>query len=69
MGLSTSDINAQLAYIRKEAEGSYKSAWKDFLNATTIDEATNVFRSEFEQTPSGVQARLEAAQKTYNALC
>lgn len=69
MGLSTGDINAQLAYLRKESEESYNSQWKKFLQTGTIDDATNVFRSEFEQTPNGAEERKKWAHTVYNSLC
>lgn len=69
MGLSTGDINAQLAFFRKESQGDYRTAWNSFLNTGTVDSATDVFRNEFEQTSDGESLRKEAANKAYAALC
>lgn len=69
MGLSVSDINAQMAYFREEAEGDYNSAWNSFLLTNTIDGATNTFREYFEQTPNGADERREFANIVYNTLC
>ena len=53
MGLSVSDINAQLAYIRSEATGSYSSAWNSFKNGGSVGNMTEIFYNRFEQANDG----------------
>ena len=48
MELSTSDLNAQLAWMRDEFSGSYNAYWNAFKTKTTLNEATDYFASKIE---------------------
>lgn len=50
MGLQCSDLNAQLAYFRKEMNTAslYKNQWTEFQNKKTLNDATDYFLDEIE---------------------
>ena len=69
MGLSVSDINAQFAFLRSEATGSYASAWSNTKNAGDVGSKTITFMRQFEQVNDGTDdKRVENANAIYNLL-
>lgn len=69
MGLSVSNIYAQLATLEYEANSTYKTAWTNLKKCTTAASAAQVFMSEFEQCGSeSLSARVNYANIIYNAM-
>lgn len=48
MGLSVSNINAQLAWFREEMETTFSKSWKKICNATKAKKASDIFLEEIE---------------------
>ncbi|MDE6312438.1 MAG: peptidoglycan-binding protein [Lachnospiraceae bacterium] len=50
MGLSVSNLNAQLAFFREEmlTGSDFKDAWQDIKSATTVKEASDIFLKRIE---------------------
>lgn len=70
MGLSVSNINAQFATIREEANGSEKSAWKALKDTKDYSSSTSVFMKQYLRPADGdLSQRKEYAELIYNALC
>lgn len=67
LGVRTSDVNAQLKWLSKEATGSEKKAWRKFLNAgDDLDNLTETFRSQFERSGgSDIENRKRFASDIY----
>ena len=67
MGISVTDINAQLAYFRTELTGLYSKAWSSINESKSVDGASDIFLQEIENParPNLIQRR-EYAQKFYD---
>lgn len=48
MDLDVSDLNAQLAFFRKEMKNGYKKPWKEICNSDSYDEVTEIFLNKIE---------------------
>lgn len=69
MGLAVSDINAQLAYFRKEMTTDFKSAWTKIKAATSYNNASDIFLEEIEKPAVyNYNERRGYSQTIYNAL-
>ena len=69
MGLSVSDLNAQLATIRKEVESTRVSDWKKVLAKSSYNDVTDAFLDNIEV--AGVKHRAERkgySKQIYDAL-
>ena len=69
MGLKVSDINAQLAFIRKESSTTLKSAWDNLKKSNTVYDATKIFYDKIEIiSDSSFDKRYSNAQKIYSIM-
>lgn len=48
MNLDVSDINAQLAFFKKEMKSNYKNTWKKICNSDSYEDVTKLFLDEIE---------------------
>ena len=72
MGSAVSDYNVQFAFLRKEMETSYSSAWKEITDKDDVENAAKVFCKRIERATweenQDKNERLNNADKVYNAL-
>lgn len=69
MGLDVSDINAQLAYFRKEMTSDFKSAWSKIKAATSYNDVSDIFLEKIEQPEkNNYDARRGYSKTVYDNL-
>lgn len=68
MGLSVGDLNAQLAYFRRETEDNSIGAWNSLKQTTDVESAAKVFQNDFEICGDGTEDRKNKAIAVYGAL-
>lgn len=69
MSRSVSNLGVQLAYLRAEAEGTYRNGWNLFKQATSLNQASDIFVDRMLQPASpDYQARRSYSLMFYNNL-
>jgi post-segregation antitoxin (ccd killing protein) len=69
MGVNVSDINAQLATVRKEIEKTRINDWKAVISKTTYNEVSDAFLDNVEKPKQKNYAQRRAySKKIYDAL-
>lgn len=69
MGLNTSDLNAQLAFIRVESNTTCKSGWDALKTAKTVNEASDYVLQKIEITSdSYIDQRRQYSNTIYNVM-
>lgn len=69
MGLNTSDLNAQLAFMRVESNTTCKSGWDALKTAKTVNEASDYVLQKIEITSdSYIDQRRQYSNTIYNVM-
>lgn len=68
MGVNVSDINAQLATVRKEIEKTRINDWKAVISKTTYNEVSDAFLDNVEKPKQKIMHKDVHIQKKYMML-